>query len=75
MLEIIKSPWSCFVVGPLIGLTVSFLLLMGYIVFGISASLRLFGISLSIAVSILAFAVSGTWFFHSSEINCHTKYE
>ncbi|AZA82900.1 hypothetical protein C1637_17855 [Chryseobacterium lactis] len=40
MLEIIKEPWPWYVAGPLIGLTVPALLLMGNKSFGISSSLR-----------------------------------
>lgn len=40
MLEIIKQPWPCYVAGPLIGLTVPALLLLGNKSFGISSSLR-----------------------------------
>lgn len=40
MLEIIKEPWPWFVAGPLIGLIVPFLLIIGNKTFGISSSLR-----------------------------------
>ncbi|WP_294297044.1 YeeE/YedE thiosulfate transporter family protein [uncultured Chryseobacterium sp.] len=40
MLEIIKEPWSWYVAGPLIGLTVPALLILGNKSFGISSSLR-----------------------------------
>jgi uncharacterized membrane protein YedE/YeeE len=40
MLEIIKQPWPWYVAGPLIGLTVPALLLLGNKTFGISSSLR-----------------------------------
>lgn len=40
MLEIIRSPWPWYVAGPLIGLTVPLLLLIGNKTFGISSSLR-----------------------------------
>lgn len=40
MLELIKSPWPWYVAGPLIGLTVPLLLLIGNKTFGISSSLR-----------------------------------
>jgi uncharacterized membrane protein YedE/YeeE len=40
MLEIIKEPWPWYIAGPLIGLTVPTLLLMGNKSFGISSSLR-----------------------------------
>jgi len=40
MLEIIKQPWSWYVAGILIGLTVPALLLMGNKTFGVSSSLR-----------------------------------
>lgn len=40
MLEIIKNPWPWYVAGPLIGLTVPALLLLGNKTFGISSSLR-----------------------------------
>lgn len=40
MLEIIKQPWPWYVAGPLIGLTVPLLLLIGNKSFGISSSLR-----------------------------------
>lgn len=40
MLEIIKEPWPWYIAGPLIGLTVPALLLMGNKSFGISSSLR-----------------------------------
>jgi uncharacterized protein len=40
MLELIKQPWPWYVAGPLIGLTVPALLLLGNKHFGISSSLR-----------------------------------
>lgn len=40
MLEIIKQPWPWYVAGPLIGLTVPALLILGNKSFGISSSLR-----------------------------------
>ena len=40
MLEFIKQPWPWYVAGPLIGLTVPLLLLIGNKSFGISSSLR-----------------------------------
>lgn len=40
MLELIKQPWPWYVAGPLIGLTVPLLLLLGNKTFGISSSLR-----------------------------------
>jgi uncharacterized membrane protein YedE/YeeE len=40
MLEAIKSPWPWYVVGPLIGLTVPLLMIIGNKTFGISSSLR-----------------------------------
>lgn len=40
MLEIIKEPWPWYVAGPLIGLTVPVLLVIGNKSFGISSSLR-----------------------------------
>lgn len=40
MLEIISSPWPWYVAGPLIGLTVPTLLLIGNKSFGVSSSLR-----------------------------------
>ena len=40
MLEAIKSPWPWYVVGPLIGLTVPLLMILGNKTFGISSSLR-----------------------------------
>lgn len=40
MLEIIKQPWPWYVAGPLIGLIVPFLLIIGNKTFGISSSLR-----------------------------------
>ena len=40
MLEWIKQPWPWYVAGPLIGLTVPALLLLGNKTFGISSSLR-----------------------------------
>lgn len=40
MLEILKQPWPWYVAGPLIGLTVPALLILGNKSFGISSSLR-----------------------------------
>lgn len=40
MLELIKQPWPWYIAGPLIGLTVPILLLLGNKSFGISSSLR-----------------------------------
>ncbi len=40
MIEIIKQPWAWYVAGPLIGLTVPLLLILGNKTFGISSSLR-----------------------------------
>lgn len=40
MIEIIKQPWAWYVAGPLIGLTVPALLILGNKSFGISSSLR-----------------------------------
>jgi uncharacterized membrane protein YedE/YeeE len=40
MIEIIKQPWPWYVAGPLIGLTVPTLLIIGNKSFGISSSLR-----------------------------------
>ncbi|MDX9751390.1 MAG: YeeE/YedE thiosulfate transporter family protein [Flavobacteriales bacterium] len=40
MLEILSKPWPWYIAGPLIGLTVPFLLLVGNKTFGISSSLR-----------------------------------
>lgn len=40
MLEIIRQPWPWYVAGPLIGLTVPILLILGNKSFGISSSLR-----------------------------------
>lgn len=40
MLEIIKQPWPWYVAGPIIGLTVPALLILGNKHFGISANLR-----------------------------------
>ena len=40
MLEWLKQPWPWYVAGPLIGLTVPALLLLGNKSFGISSSLR-----------------------------------
>ena len=40
MLEIIKEPWPWYIAGPLIGLTVPILLIIGNKSFGISSSLR-----------------------------------
>ena len=40
MLELIKNPWPWYVAGPLIGLTVPMLLILGNKTFGISSSLR-----------------------------------
>lgn len=42
MLEFIKQPWPWYVAGPLIGLTVPVLLIIGNKSFGISSSLRHF---------------------------------
>jgi len=39
-IELIKSPWPWWIAGPLIGLTVPLLLIMGNKSFGVSASLR-----------------------------------
>lgn len=39
-LEFIKQPWPWYIAGPLIGLTVPVLLLIGNKAFGISSSLR-----------------------------------
>ena len=39
-LEWIKQPWPWYVAGPLIGLTVPLLLIMGNKAFGVSSSLR-----------------------------------
>lgn len=39
-LEIIKHPWPWYIAGPLVGLTVPILLLIGNKTFGISSSLR-----------------------------------
>ncbi len=40
MIELIKSPWPWYIAGPLIGLTVPILLVLGNKHFGISANLR-----------------------------------
>ena len=40
ILELIRSPWPWYVAGPLIGLTVPALLILGNKSFGISSSLR-----------------------------------
>lgn len=40
MLEFLKQPWAWYVAGPLIGLTVPLLLIIGNKSFGISSSLR-----------------------------------
>ncbi len=40
MIEFIKQPWPWYVAGPLIGLTVPLLLIIGNKTFGISSSLR-----------------------------------
>ena len=40
MLDLIKNPWPWYVAGPLIGLTVPVLLIIGNKAFGISSSLR-----------------------------------
>lgn len=40
MLELLKQPWPWYVAGPLIGLTVPILLILGNKSFGISSSLR-----------------------------------
>jgi uncharacterized protein len=40
MLEVIKQPWPWYVAGPLIGLTVPLLLILGNRSFGISSSMR-----------------------------------
>ncbi|MCW3161633.1 YeeE/YedE family protein [Chryseobacterium oryctis] len=40
MLDIIKEPWPWYIAGPLIGLTVPILLILGNKSFGISSSLR-----------------------------------
>ncbi|MCZ2394032.1 MAG: YeeE/YedE family protein [Chitinophagales bacterium] len=40
MLELIKQPWPWYVAGPLIGLTVPILLILGNKPFGISSSLK-----------------------------------
>ncbi len=40
MLELIKEPWPWYVAGPIIGLTVPILLILGNKSFGISSSLR-----------------------------------
>lgn len=40
MLELIKQPWPWYIAGPLIGLTVPALLILGNKSFGISSSLR-----------------------------------
>lgn len=40
MLDILKNPWPWYIAGPLIGLTVPVLLIVGNKAFGISSSLR-----------------------------------
>lgn len=40
MLEFLKQPWAWYVAGPLVGLTVPLLLIIGNKSFGISSSLR-----------------------------------
>lgn len=40
MLEFLKQPWAWYVAGPLVGLTVPILLILGNKSFGISSSLR-----------------------------------
>lgn len=40
MLELIKQPWPWYIAGPIIGLTVPILLILGNKSFGISSSLR-----------------------------------
>jgi len=40
MLELLKQPWPWYIAGPIIGLTVPLLLLLGNKAFGISSSLR-----------------------------------
>ncbi|RYG04821.1 MAG: YeeE/YedE family protein, partial [Chitinophagaceae bacterium] len=40
MLEFLKQPWPWYIAGPLIGLTVPALLILGNKSFGISSSLR-----------------------------------
>src|SRR5690606_7766313 len=40
MIELLKQPWPWYVAGPLIGLTVPALLILGNKSFGISSSLR-----------------------------------
>lgn len=40
MLDFLKQPWPCYVAGPLVGLTVPLLLIVGNKSFGISSSLR-----------------------------------
>ena len=40
MLELIKQPWPWYIAGPLVGLTVPLLLILGNKSFGISSSLR-----------------------------------
>jgi uncharacterized membrane protein YedE/YeeE len=40
MMELIKQPWPWYIAGPLIGLTVPALLILGNKAFGISSSLR-----------------------------------
>lgn len=40
MIELIRKPWPWYVAGPLIGLTVPLLLILGNKTFGISSSLR-----------------------------------
>jgi uncharacterized protein len=40
MLEILKQPWAWYIAGPMIGLTVPILLILGNKAFGLSSSLR-----------------------------------
>lgn len=40
MLDLLRQPWPWYVAGPLLGLTVPLLLLLGNRLFGVSASLR-----------------------------------
>lgn len=40
MMEFLKQPWPWYIAGPVIGLTVPFLLILGNKLFGISSSLR-----------------------------------
>jgi uncharacterized protein len=40
IVELVKQPWSWYIAGPLVGLTVPALLLLGNKTFGISANLR-----------------------------------